>query len=189
MKDARVSGQRRLNGASPVFLFAQTIGIAERDAGRFRIERVRAFRRPVGHVGAFFFFSDPRKRRRRLRIQRIGDDAIRLAGAEQIALMLRGVFQIAGIGRRRGVAPDLARRRILSARGDGQRGDDHERCGAARLHPTLFVRCTYASFNSDRCVCRKSSSSSVRLPAVFSWSNVRMSIICRAAPGSIFVCG
>ena len=50
----------------------------------------------------------------------------------------------------------------------------------ANCHHKVFVRWTYASFNSPRCVSRKSSSSAVRFPTVFSFSSVRMSIICRA---------
>ena len=50
-----------------------------------------------------------------------------------------------------------------------------------RLIQMLFVRWTNASFNSPRCVLRKSSSSGLKFPAVFSLSIVRISIICRAA--------
>ena len=102
------------------------------------------------------------------------------------------VFFAAAAASPESIAPvacgQTSRGAICSARAARGARDKHaSRSVPRRFIQRLFVRWTKASFNSPRCVERKSSSSAVRLPSVFSLSMVTISIICRAAAASI--CG
>ena len=186
-ENVREAAQHRRNGHSPVLPFRGGVGPRERDRRGERVELIRRFVAPV-HGGLVALLRGlAGQGSRRLGVQRKDFDAVGLADVGQFRRLLERGVDVAAVDRSRGLRPDVAWSDLLGAQrhhSQAHSGEEH-RADEQSFHHRLFVRWTNASFNSPRCVCKKSSSCSVRLPTVFSLSMPRISIICRAAAASM----